>query len=646
MLVKISLCLKVAGSIVVVGLLTAAAPSAKAAAPTAEQALKLAPVQKDVDYDRPTPEEAAKCTIKAEKGKKQTGWIIRDENGKILREFVDTNGDNVVDRWSYYKDGVEVYRDIDTKFTGKATEFRWLNTAGVRWGVAKGGDGQIDSWKIISAEETSAEVVMALRDRDSSRFTRLLLTPAELKSLGLNPAKQKELADKLTAAPMAFSDLVRRQTAITSKSAWVHFGGSRPGIVPAGTFGIPADLIVYENVVAIVETEGRDAQVQIGTMIKVGDCWRLVEAPVVPDGAAKQTDIAASGFFFVNPALKNIGAGPQAEPVANAANEKTQKLMDELQKLDDAIARAPGREAQGRLNDQRADFFEQIIKEIDAKERSQWVRQMADTVSAAVQSGTYPKGSERMKRLAAALEKNKSDLDLAAYVEFRAMTSEYVLALQGPNPEFSRVQGEWLKTLEKFVDKYPKAPDASDAMIQLGIAEEFAGHEDAAKHWYREITVNFTGTPAAKKAEGAIRRLECVGKSIELTGRSTAGEQVDLSRLRGKYVLIHYWATTSEPCKVDLAELKELQAKYAANGFGLIGVSLDPNREALDDYLSKNRLPWPQLFEPGGLESRYANEMGILTLPAMVLIDDTGRVINRNIHISELDSELRSRLNK
>ena len=111
---------------------------ARAAVPTAEQALKLAPVQKDVDYDRPTPEEAAKCTIKAEKGKKQTGWIIRDESGKILREFVDTNGDNVVDRWSYYKDGVEVYRDIDTKFTGKATEFRWLNTAGIRWGIAKG----------------------------------------------------------------------------------------------------------------------------------------------------------------------------------------------------------------------------------------------------------------------------------------------------------------------------------------------------------------------------------------------------------------------------------------------------------------------------------------------------------------------------
>src|SRR5260221_2177934 len=224
----------------VAGSMMGGSPPARAAAvPTAEQALKLTPVQRDVDYDRPTPEEAAKCTIKSEKGKKQTGWVIRDENGKVLREFVDTNGDNIVDRWSYYKDGVEVYRDIDTKFTGKATEFRWLNTAGIRWGLAKGNDGQIDNWKMISAEETSAEVVMAIRDRDLARFTRLLLTPAELRSLGLSTAKHKELAEKVSAAPAAFAKAVRHQNAINAKSAWVPFGANGPGRVPTGPFGAP-----------------------------------------------------------------------------------------------------------------------------------------------------------------------------------------------------------------------------------------------------------------------------------------------------------------------------------------------------------------------------------------------------------------------
>src|ERR1700676_1976111 len=82
-------------------MLLTALSAARAATPSVEQALKLTPMQKDVDYDRPSPAEAARCTIQAEKkAKGQTGWVIRDGDGKILREFVDTHGDNVVDRWS------------------------------------------------------------------------------------------------------------------------------------------------------------------------------------------------------------------------------------------------------------------------------------------------------------------------------------------------------------------------------------------------------------------------------------------------------------------------------------------------------------------------------------------------------------------
>ncbi len=615
--------------------------SARAASPTAEQALKLAPIQRDVEIDRPTPEEAAKCTIKAEKRKGQTGWIVRDGDGKTLREFVDTNGDNVVDRWSYYKDGVEVYRDIDTKFNGKATEFRWLNTAGVRWGVSKSTTGDIDAWKMISAEEATAEAVMAFRDRDANRFSRLLLTSNELKSLGLTPAKTKEIADKVSAAPSAFLEIARRQNVITAKSSWVHFGGTRPGTVPAGSLGLSSDLTVYENVVAVIETDGKDSQIQIGTMIRVGDCWRLIDVPALPDASGKVAEATAGGVFFVSPTAKT---GAPADAATTGQNEKLTKMLDELQKLDTAIVGASSDEARAGLNDQRADYFEQGLGELSDKDRVQWVRQMADTISAATQAGGYPKGIDRLKRLVKATDKSKIDPDMMAFVEFRLLTAEYAVALQQPNPEFAKVQAAWLQSLEKFVDRYPKAADASDAMLQLGIAQEFAGQDEKAKQWYRQIATNFDSIPAGKKAAGAVRRLESVGKPVELVGKSVGGEQVDLSNYKGKYVLIHYWATWCEPCKVDLAQLKEMQAKYSGSNFTLIGVSLDANRQTLDEYLSKNRLPWPQLFEPGGLDSRYANELGILTLPTMILIDDKGQVVNRSVHITELDGELRSRL--
>ena len=155
-----------------------------AAAPSAEQALKLVPVQSGVDYDRPSPAEAAKCRIVAKKIDGHVGWVVESPSGVVLRVFVNTNDDNVVDQWSYYKDGLEVYRDIDANFNGKADQHRWFHTGGSRWGLDSGEDGVIDSWKSISAEEVTAEVVAAIATHDLQRFTCLLLTPAELRRSG------------------------------------------------------------------------------------------------------------------------------------------------------------------------------------------------------------------------------------------------------------------------------------------------------------------------------------------------------------------------------------------------------------------------------------------------------------------------------
>ena len=102
--------------------------------------------------------------------------------------------------------------------------------------------------------------------------------------------------------------------------------------------------------------------------------------------------------------------------------------------------------------------------------------------------------------------------------------------------------------------------------------------------------------------------------------------------------------TTSSPAlerKADMAAIKELQAKHGASGFQVIGVNLDSRREDMTAYLAESRIRWPQIFEAGGLDSRPANELGILTLPTMILVDQQGKVVNRNIHVAELDRELK-----
>ncbi len=162
-------------------------------ADTVEKALAMRPVQKDVSYGQVAADDTAKCTLSNVKIKGWRGFELVGPDGAILRRFADTNDDKKIDLWSYFQYGMEVYRDIDADFDGKADQYRWLSTGGTRWGLDDNEDGQIDRWKQISAEEVSAEVVAAIRDQNIERFVALLISENEIKELGLS--EQKSGAD-------------------------------------------------------------------------------------------------------------------------------------------------------------------------------------------------------------------------------------------------------------------------------------------------------------------------------------------------------------------------------------------------------------------------------------------------------------------
>ena len=604
------------------------------AEPTAEKALGYVPVQTNVSYETPEQDEVAKCKIAPESANGQTAWVVRGANNQILRKFVDTNADNQVDQWRYYSNGLEVYRDIDADFNRKADQYRWLGTEGTRWGIDQDEDGRIDSWKMISAEEVSLELVTAIREKDLPRFKALLVTSRELESLGLGAQLKKEVGQRISKAPAAFTELTRTQNVVQRTTSWLDFGGLHPGIVPAGTTGTTKDIVVYENAVAMVESKGNHGQIQIGTMIQVGPTWKLISAPAV---GSKQ---GADGLFFQVaqhiPATQQEGAG--------SISEEQQELIAKLEDLDQRQSRARTTTELRRLNGERADLLEKLAAASTGNDRDMWLRQLADSISAASQSGEYPDGTARLKKLFEEVKDSSKDKSLIAHCKFCYMTADYSDKLQAEDADFPKVQEKWISDLEEFVADYPKTPDTAEVMVQLATAEEFSGNEEKAAKWYTRIVRTFPDSTVASKAKGAQRRLNSVGKSIAMSGRTADGRKVDLTAYRGKTVLLHYWASWFGPSEQDMKLLKQLQSQYARKDFVVVGVNLDNDRETLMKFLRTNKINWPQMFEPGGLDSPLANQMGIFTLPVMVLIDESGKVLNRNIHLSELEGELRKRL--
>jgi peroxiredoxin len=603
-----------------------------AAPPTVEYALSLAPLVADVEYDIPSTADAPNCKIAAESVNGKSGWLVRDPQGQAIRVFLDTNGDNKVDQWSYFKDGVEVYRDVDSDGNTKVDQHRWLNLGGTRWGIDANEDGQIDSWKTISAEEATAEILYAIRDGDLKRFQRILISPDELKSLTLTESQTQEIQKRIADAATQFRALSGKVKGITKETKWVDFGAARPGAVPVDSRP-DADLVVYENAVAVYDTKGETGSIQIGTLVQVGRGWRVIDVPHV--AGENLAENASSGFFF---STSFTGSNPGV--AANGPNEAIQKLLAELEQVEKQASEARSPQDVARIHELRTNTLQKLIDVAAPPGKDAWIQQLADTLSAAIQSGEYPEGTARMEALLASLEKDPAAGKMTPYVAFRLLMADYVQQLQGENPDYAKIQDAWLKKLEEFVTKYPQAEDSADAMLQMATTYEFSGNDKEAKKWYSEIAERFPGTSAAEKAAGAKKRIESVGQAVSLRGKSLDGKDVDLRAFRGKLVLLHYWASWSDLCRADLAQLKELHAKYGQRGFTIIGISMDTDRSQLQSFLQKNRLPWAQIYEEGGLEGRLANELGILTIPTMMLVDGTGKVINRNVHTAELDDLL------
>jgi thiol-disulfide isomerase/thioredoxin len=604
------------------------------AGPTASQALQLSPVQSGIDFDQPTAADAETCKIDSIDEDDLSGWEVKTADGALLRRFLDTNQDKKVDRWCYFKDGIEVYRDIDINFNGKADQYRWLGTAGMRWGIDGDEDGSIDSWKEISPEEVTEEVVAALVSADQKRFDRLLLTKAELGKLGLGSRLEKNLGDSITKASDEFQKVATSQKRVDNSTRWLGIAAGKPGAVPAGTDDSISDIVVYENVAAIVETGDKTAQLPVGTLIKIGDVWRLANLPAA---IADPEMVAAEGFFFQSPL--NRPAGVNVNVAAGEQPADIQKLLTRFEDIDRQMQSATGTKL-AALHGDRADLMLELADRVatDA-DRANWIRQFSDTVAAATQSGEYDGGLAKL----AAVAKTIDDEDLSAYVQFRYLSTGYAVDLQAEDADFAKIQESWLDNLEDFVKKYPSSPDASEALLQLAIAAEFSGDTKEALSNHRKIVTDFADLPVAAKATGAIRRLESEGKSLELAGSTIDGGKWTIRNERGKFVVIHYWATWCEPCKQDMITLSTLRRSYGRN-LEIIGVNVDSDRTAAAKYVRDQQISWPQLFEEGGLDNRLAVELGVFTLPTMILVDDKGKVISRNIHIDQLETELEKEL--
>jgi peroxiredoxin len=107
--------------------------------------------------------------------------------------------------------------------------------------------------------------------------------------------------------------------------------------------------------------------------------------------------------------------------------------------------------------------------------------------------------------------------------------------------------------------------------------------------------------------------------------RDLAGREVTLASLRGRVVLVDFWASWCEPCAREMPLLQRLHEQYQAQGFTVVGVSIDNDAANIRRFLERHRVTFPILHDPGP-RPRVAGAFGLPAMPTSYLIDRNGIV--------------------
>ncbi|MBI3407840.1 MAG: TlpA family protein disulfide reductase [Planctomycetes bacterium] len=600
--------------------------------PTAAQMLSFKPSQ-DVHITTPTADELATCEVQAVKNAKgnKIGWLLLDAKKQPLRGFIDSNGDNKIDIWSYYKDGVEVYREVDSNFNGRPDQFRWLNSAGMKWGISTKEDGKIDVWRMISSEEVAQEIFLALSARDLARLEALFISESDMRALKMPAAEIDRIGKQQKQAAAKFQAVLAKIPGLDIKAKFLRVEAIGPTCIPSESFGGEQDVIKTGSRAILFETAGpkkAEEWIQSGEMIQVGLAWRLIEGPDLQNGN-----------------------NPQA--AANQDNLKMRPFLEKLAKLDDDGRNINPNDKDGirKYNIERADLIEKILPVDETKNSESWTKQIIDNLSAAAQTEHAP-SLQRLKQWHEDLERKLPGTSLAAYAVFRELSAIYGPQLNNPKlapKEFAKIQEEWHEKLAKFVQTYSTADDTPDALRQLAMNAEFNGKDEEAKRWNEHIVKHFATHHSAEGAKGALNRLNLVGNQLELSGPQLgSGENFNITKLKGKLVAVYYWASNVDVCERDFDTFRRLQKDYGAKGFELVCVSLDDKAEDATKFLQRNKVQSIHLFQAAkdgvGISSPFAVQYGINGLPTLFLVGRDGKVINRSLQVGELEPELKKAL--
>lgn len=209
--------------------------------------------------------------------------------------------------------------------------------------------------------------------------------------------------------------------------------------------------------------------------------------------------------------------------------------------------------------------------------------------------------------------------------------------------------------IKKYLDQtLAKFPEGSPAQ-QLAMAGTMTGLQKVKSAGYTEYAQRFIQTFGQKSPKAAAAVQEELNRAMRLMTGAVApdfaqatpdGKELKLSALRGKYILLDFWASWCGPCRRENPNVVRMYEEYKDKGFDILSISLDNAKDRWLQAIEQDKLTWKHVSDLKGWQNEVAQLYEVQGIPKTFLIDPQGKIVATDLRGPSLEAKLKELLDK
>lgn len=247
--------------------------------------------------------------------------------------------------------------------------------------------------------------------------------------------------------------------------------------------------------------------------------------------------------------------------------------------------------------------------------------------------------TDLMEKMDSAALKRQSDIQLLTQESRQARSTGDVKTLNDINEQWMYLAAKHNKNMRGLIWESLPSLAALYGVNYIDVEVEYTFADSLVQFYAQSLPDHpFTKELAAKVS--GISRVSIGADAPEISLPSTDGEVISLSSLRGKYVLIDFWAAWCRPCRMENPNVRRLYSRYKNENFEIYAVSLDRTKEAWLKAIEDDQLPWIHVSDLKYFNSAGARAYNVSAIPATYLIGPDGKIVAKGLRGPSLQAKL------